>query len=584
MSTENPDALAESAERIADGGTVDWERLRREAPGELGRLESLSRLERLATAWRELEGGAAPEGDSAPEPLLRWGDLEAIERLGAGSFGDVYRAWDPALRRDVALKLRRDGAAGDSARRWLDEARRLARVRHPNVLQVFGVDVRDGIAGLWTELVHGETLEQLLLARGRFGAEEAAAIGRELCRALAAVHAAGLVHGDLKPGNVMREDGGRIVLMDFGSGFEPDDAAAPVATSPLAAAPERLAGDPAGPASDLYSLGVLLFRLVTARWPVEAPTLEALRARHAAGERASLRELRPDLPSAFVAAVESALAADPARRVATAADLERRLGGAAAPVPAPPRAQPRVRARGVAAFAAVAALVAVAWFAWRPRPELPAPAVTRDAAVATPTSAPAPVTPAAPVSGRSRPLADARLWRLHEGEREGLSSGGAIAPGDHLWLAYEATEPLHVYVLDEDDHGETYALFPVAGTDLANPLRAHRALRLPGSREGREFDWVVTSAGGREQVLVVASRVPLPVLDRLVAAVPAADSAQPVRYAAVGEGAIAALRGIGGMAPAPPEAHEGRLGALARELAARPDSSVRAWHLVLAGK
>ena len=94
----------------------------------------------------------------------------------------------------------------------------LARVRHPNVVTVHGADVRDGRAGLWMEFVHGRTLESWVQAHGALGPGEATTLGVDLCRALAAVHGAGLVHGDVKAQNVMREDGGRTVLMDFGAG------------------------------------------------------------------------------------------------------------------------------------------------------------------------------------------------------------------------------------------------------------------------------------------------------------------------------------------------------------------------------
>ena len=100
----------------------------------------------------------------------------------------------------------------------IQEARLLARVRHPNVVTVYGVDRNENAVGLWMELVEGLTLKQVLSVRGVLGAQEAALIGIDLCRAVAAVHKAGLLHRDIKVQNVMREAGGRIVLMDFGAG------------------------------------------------------------------------------------------------------------------------------------------------------------------------------------------------------------------------------------------------------------------------------------------------------------------------------------------------------------------------------
>src|SRR5204862_2087023 len=127
-----------------------------------------------------------------------------------------------------------------------DEARMLAQVRHPNVVTVYGADRCEGRVGLWMEFIHGQTLEQVVCERGPFGAGEATLIGLDLCRALSAVHRAGLLHRDIKAHNVMREDGGRIVLMDFGTGFDhavdSEASARGLAGTPLYLAAEILDG------------------------------------------------------------------------------------------------------------------------------------------------------------------------------------------------------------------------------------------------------------------------------------------------------------------------------------------------------
>lgn len=581
------ETLAESAGRIADGRAADWDEALRSTPELAHERESLERVARIAEAWRAL-GVTPPDDDDAGEAaVFAWGDLEAREKLGEGTFGAVWRAWDPSLQREVALKLRRGAGDDAMARRELDEARRLARVRHLNVLTIHGVDVREGRAGLWTDLVRGRTLEQLLAERGTFGADEASLIGLELCRALAAVHAAGLVHGDLKASNVMREDGGRIVLMDFGSVSEHRGESfdalgesarggSPRTGTPLSAAPETLQGQPATPASDVYALGALLFRLVTGRHPVPAADLADLRARHARGERESLRAARPDLATTFVTAVERALAPSPQDRFADPGAFEQALAatlaqGASASAPGiAVSARERAWPRWLPAVAVVTALsVLGAWALIAPRkgePGAPAPLP----AGAVPTARNVAESTAHPVLMEPTPSAEVWFWRTRDAQRQLLESGSAISPGDHLYLEYRGAEPLFVYVLDEDDHGETYTLFPVAGSDLANPLRAHQKLRLPGRRDGQAFDWLTTSAGGHERVLIVASRKRVPTLEQLVAAIPAADPGHPVAYARVPDEAMASLRGIGGMAPAPArEPRESRLSALARELAAR---------------
>src|SRR5260370_35776923 len=141
------------------------------------------------------------------------GLLETREKVGRRAFGEVHRDWEPDLQREVALKLAVSGEHQDAASK---EARALAQVRHNNVVTVYGVDRHGDQVGLWMDLIRGRTLESILKDQGPLGGREAALVGGELCRALAAVHARRLGHGDLKAQNVMREDGGRIVLMDFG--------------------------------------------------------------------------------------------------------------------------------------------------------------------------------------------------------------------------------------------------------------------------------------------------------------------------------------------------------------------------------
>ena len=211
----------------------------------------------------------------------------------------------------------------------INEGRLLARVRHPNVVTVFGADRFDGRVGLWMDYIKGRTLEQIVRQQGPFGGDEAAVVGVDLCRALAAVHTAGLVHGDVKAQNVMREDGGRIVLMDFGVGTRarraPSDDTGDGAGTPIYMAPELFRGAEASVRSDIYSLGVLLDHLVTGTYPVAARTSAEVRAAHAKGERRLLRDARPDLPAAFIQVVERATSPDPQQRFASAGAMEAAL-------------------------------------------------------------------------------------------------------------------------------------------------------------------------------------------------------------------------------------------------------------------
>jgi len=271
-----------------------------------------------------------PDGTSATpadEPVHReWAHLRLIEEIGRGGFGRVYRAWDTTLAREVALKLVRVSDVDPEAFPIvLEEGRMLARVRHPNVVTVHGALRVGQEVGLWMELVRGRSLAEVVRADGPRGPEEAAVIGLSVSRALAAVHAAGLVHRDVKAHNVMREAGGRIVLMDFGAGRDagvPEPAGWSRAPgTPSYMAPEVIAGEPATRASDIYSLGVLLYFLVTARYPFEGRTLMEIAVGHGTGRRHLLADERPDLPDRFIRVVERALAANPAERFASAGAL-----------------------------------------------------------------------------------------------------------------------------------------------------------------------------------------------------------------------------------------------------------------------
>ena len=321
-------------ESLADGTDVDWAALDAGAAtsADRTRYRNLRLVARVAELHRTLvlddEDVSIPvhdiaDGVSDDDPTT-WGHLSVTSRLASGAFGRIYRARDSQLHREVALKLLRgDIGAFRPIERLLAEARTLAKVRHFNVVTVYGADVRDGRAGLWMELVDGHTLEAWLRINGVMGSGEATSVGIDLCRALAAVHGAGLVHGDVKAQNVMREQGGRIVLMDFGAGRAQGTDATGVAGTPMYLAPEVLAGEPPTPRSDLYSVGVLLFHLLTAEYPRTGADLDGLRAAHADGARTWLRDLRADLPDALVQTIERAIDPDPARRFATAGEMER---------------------------------------------------------------------------------------------------------------------------------------------------------------------------------------------------------------------------------------------------------------------
>lgn len=325
--------LLELADLVLDGRPIDWASVPATLPAAqqalvsdlqaLARITSFHLESSVASGWttiRRDEGGATELA-----PGQSWGPLTVIGLIGHGRFGDVYHAREPRLDRPVALKLLRERTREDAdALAVIDEARLLARVRHPNVVTVFGAERLDGRVGLWMELVEGRTLEAELTDRGPLPWHEVVQIGIDLAGALEAAHGAGLLHRDLKAQNVLRDREGRVALADFGAGaIVTSDADEPIeiAGTPLYLAPEVFAGAGASRASDIYSLGVLLFHLLTASYPVRGRSLADLRDAHIEGRRSSLAEARPDLPRALATVVDRAIAASPQARWPRAADV-----------------------------------------------------------------------------------------------------------------------------------------------------------------------------------------------------------------------------------------------------------------------
>jgi tetratricopeptide (TPR) repeat protein len=322
-------------------------------------------------------GTLTPTGEGqragAPAPAAAWGSFTLLARVGYGGFGEVYRAWDPHLQREVALKLLLPGAVAGEAEyeTMLREARALASVHHPNIVPVHGIERHDDRVGFWTDFVRGKTLSVLVGEQGTFGAREAALIGLDVARALSAVHRAGLLHRDIKAENVMREEGGRIVLMDFGlSALEQRQT--DVAGTPNYMAPELFAGGKATVASDIYAMGVLLYFLVAGDYPVHLGGLTTREALEALPRRKPLMDLRPDLPESLLRTVTTAMDNDPAKRFQSAGQLANALAeslGTHVPVEisAPPERTPHRRTRGRWIFAGALAVAVIlgAWYEGR---------------------------------------------------------------------------------------------------------------------------------------------------------------------------------------------------------------------------
>jgi serine/threonine protein kinase len=264
----------------------------------------------------------------------------------------VYLARDSELDRPVAVKLLAENAAGDQdlRRRFVREARLAARLSHPNVVSVFDTGEDDGRPYLVMEHVEGETLADVVARRGRIPPEEARELGVQAARGLAHAHAAGLVHRDVKPQNLLLRRDGTLKVADFGIARALEGTALTQPGTVLGTAaylsPEQALGERVTAATDVYALGAVLYELLTGRPPLEPESLADLADKQRRPSIRPVRELAPEVPAELETLVMRCLARNPEYRPSTAGELERELAPPAAIEPPTERmARPRVRHR-----------------------------------------------------------------------------------------------------------------------------------------------------------------------------------------------------------------------------------------------
>lgn len=380
------------------------------------------------------------------EPGARLGAYEIVAPIGAGGMGEVYRARDPRLGRDIAIKvLPPDAAPGDERHdRFEREARAIASLNHPGIVTIHAVEEAGGVPFFTMEFVEGRSLDRVIPTHG-LPVDELLRIAVPLADAVAAAHQRGILHRDLKPGNVMITPEGRVKVLDFGLAKllesvarPPGGAASLITTSDTGEgrilgtvaymSPEQAEGKPLDQRSDVFSLGVILYEMATGQRPFRGDTNVSVLSAILKDTPGSITELRPELPRDVSRIVKRALAKDPELRYQTVKDLRNDLAGlkedlATGEVPASDarqaaarsRAQaPRTRLRWVAAFAAAGALLALGAVAWRMAPVREAPA------------------PEAP-----RPFDDTTITRLTADGAAGL--GAAVSP-DARYVAYAFEE------------------------------------------------------------------------------------------------------------------------------------------------
>jgi eukaryotic-like serine/threonine-protein kinase len=281
---------------------------------------------------RDLEPSRVTAGH-APTLAKLAGRYQPEGLVAAGGMGMVFRARDEVLGRPVAVKVMREGRASDRAfmERFRREARTAAAVDHPNVATVFDYGEEREQAFLVMELVEGETLAERLRRGGRLPWREACRIGEQVAAGLDAAHRQGLVHRDIKPGNILLARDGQVKLADFGIALSLEDTM-PGRDRGLGTAsymaPEQARGGATAPATDLYSLGCVLFEAVTGRPPYTGSSPIAVAMQHLNAPVPDPRALLPELPPEVVDLLVRGLQKEPAARFATAAELRERLARA----------------------------------------------------------------------------------------------------------------------------------------------------------------------------------------------------------------------------------------------------------------
>ncbi|WP_037641351.1 serine/threonine-protein kinase [Streptomyces bicolor] len=282
--------------------------------------------------------------------MLIAGRYRLSESIGRGGMGEVWRAYDETLARHVAVKLLLPQDSDPTATsRFRLEAQTAARIDHPNVVAVRDFGEHDNRLYLVMELVEGDSLARTLARSGALPAERVARIAAQAAAGLAAAHRQGIVHRDIKPGNLLLDADGTLKIGDFGiARFLDDPGAALTATGQIVGtslylAPERALGQPAGPPSDVYALGCVLYQLLTGRPPFHADTAVAILHKHLDAAPVPPRELGvPDLPPAFESYLLGLLAKDPEHRPTAQQAADWFTGGAwqGRPEPLPDAASP----------------------------------------------------------------------------------------------------------------------------------------------------------------------------------------------------------------------------------------------------
>jgi len=270
---------------------------------------------------------------------------QLLERIGSGGMAEVFRARDLMLERSVAIKILHETYSDDKSLqdRFKQEARAAANLSHPNIVTVHDFGFDNGQLFIVMEHIPGRDLKTILRQRGRYSVEEAIPLMVQACAGIGYAHRAGLVHCDIKPHNMIVTPDGRLKVTDFGiaralSTIMPDERADVVWGSPQYFSPEQAIGEAPSPASDVYSLGIVLYEILTGALPFTASSSDELARLHLEMHPIPPSEYIPDIPPALEQIVLKVLSKEPAARYRTADQLGRvllRFGTQREETPAP---------------------------------------------------------------------------------------------------------------------------------------------------------------------------------------------------------------------------------------------------------